>query len=229
MADNTRENVKKAIFDAIINLKDVKHQKPTEERIWNFIKKTDDKQEVVNFELNLEKMATENLLITKGSGKNKAYIIVSPKEVSNTTSNEEVEDDWYTQETMLDSTTQQQQQKQQQLSQIPTQHQHESEQHQQHQQQQKQQHQQTSYLYEQIIGNLKSEVLFLREQLRSKESHFLDEIKHLKNQVNFLSTKTVVLENTCTLSCNDKFNVQDNELTNISNFINSQKKHTNSY
>ena len=39
-------------------------------------------------------------------------------------------------------------------------------------------------LYERMLSNLQSETIFLREQLKSKDDHFRDEISYLRKQRN---------------------------------------------
>ena len=50
------------IFDAIHNLRTVKHAKPTAEKIFNYLKKNNEQLDLTMFKFNLEKLVKEKYL-----------------------------------------------------------------------------------------------------------------------------------------------------------------------
>ena len=63
------------ITEAIINLKTVKHTRPTAEKIFSYLSKSDEELELVVLQSYLEKLVEDIYLQTKGSNGNETFTI----------------------------------------------------------------------------------------------------------------------------------------------------------
>ena len=68
-------DVRNKITEAIITLKTVKHTKPTAEKIFSYLRKSNDEPELVVLQSCLQKLVEDKYLQTKGSKDNKTFTI----------------------------------------------------------------------------------------------------------------------------------------------------------
>ena len=75
-------DVRDKITEAIINLKTVKHTKPTAKKIFSYLRKSDEELELVVLQSYLEKLVEDKYLQTKGSNDNETFTIARKRHTS---------------------------------------------------------------------------------------------------------------------------------------------------
>ena len=75
-------DVRNKITEAIINLKTVKHTKPTAEKVFSYLRKSNDEPELVVLQSCLQKLVEDKYLQTKGSKDNKTFTIAKKSHTS---------------------------------------------------------------------------------------------------------------------------------------------------
>ena len=193
---NASNKVYSDILDAIHNLRTVKHAKPTAEKIFNYLKKSNEQLDLTMFKFNLEKLVKEKYLEIKGECNNESYIVKKliyaeeeRVEISDSIAEDEVEDAIRITENSISGLEEYIDNMASQLAEVQNKDKQKSQTDESTTNIEKKEDSIIVLMMEKIIRNLESEVAFLRKQINEKDKLYENHIDFLQSQINILTPK----------------------------------------